>query len=248
MVATTPIRPRPTKRIAWQYDDPTPRLFTRGDCRAMMDSDVLSEGERAISLGGAIHVESADGGLAPRLFTRAEYYAMAEAGIIGYDERTQLIKGVIVAMAAMGNRHAAAIEAAPEAFLLNGIAQRGASVRSQTPIRISETLDPEPDVMILKRRDDRYAQDAPRPEDVLLIVEISDSTLNYDVDVKTPLYAAAGVPELWIMNLREDAIDSHSDPSPDGYRVTRRYRIGDTIAPLAFPDVEIEVSRLIPER
>ena len=104
--------------------------------------------------------------------------------------------------------------------------------------------------MILNRRDDRYVKDTPRPENVLLIVEISDSTLNHDVNEKLPVYAKAGVPETWIMNLREDAIDSHSDPSPDGYRVTHRYRIriGDVIAPLAFPDLEIEVSRLIPER
>ena len=247
MVATTQ-RSKPSEQTAWPYDDPKPRLFTDDDCRSMIAAGILSEDERAVLLGGSVHVENADGGIVPRLFTRVEYYAMAKAGIIGYDERLQLIEGEIVAMAPMGNRHAAAIEAAPEELLLNGIVQRGASVRSQTPIRISEALDPEPDAMVLKRRDDRYAQDAPRPEDVLLIVEISDSTLNYDVDVKIPMYAAAGIPELWIMNLREDVIDSHSDPSSEGYRATRRYQLGDVIAPLAFPDVEIEVSKLIPAR
>ena len=119
----------------------------------------------------------------------------------------------------------------------------------QNPVNLSERSDPEPDFQLLKPREDGYALATPRTDDVLLAVEVSDSTINYDVNVKIPMYAAAGVPELWIMNLREDFIDSHSDPSPDGYRTLRAATsIGDVIAPLAFPDLEIEVSRLIPGR
>ena len=102
--------------------------------------------------------------------------------------------------------------------------------------------------MLLVRREDGYALAHPRPEDVLLLVEVADSTLAYDRRVKLPLYAAAGIPESWLLNLRDDVIEAHADPSPDGYRTVRRYRAGDDIAPAAFPDLVIPVSQLIPGR
>lgn len=248
MVATTTQRSKPSEQTAWPYDDPKPRLFTDDACRSMIAAGILSEDERAISLGGVIHVENADGGFVPRLFTRKEYYAMAEADIIGYDERLQLIEGEIVVMASAGNRHIAATILLTQEFAVSGRLNGLASVSVQNPVDLTERSDPEPDSQLLKPREDGYAPATPRTVDVLLAVEVSDSTLNYDVDVKIPMYAAAGIPELWIMNLREDFIDSHSGPSPEGYRATRRYQLGDVIAPLAFPDVEIEVSRLIPAR
>ena len=247
MVATTQ-RSKPSEQTAWPYEDPTPRLFTADDCRSMIAAGIFSEDERAVSLGGSIHVENADGGFVPRLFTRDEYYAMAKAGIIGYDERLQLIEGEIVVMASAGNRHIAATILLTQEFAVSGRLNGLASVSVQNPVDLTERSDPEPDFQLLKPREDGYAPATPQTVDVLLAVEVSDSTLNYDVDVKIPMYAAAGIPELWIMNLREDFIESHSSPSPEGYQATRRYQLGEVIAPLAFPDVEIEVSRLIPAR
>ena len=112
-----------------------------------------------------------------------------------------------------------------------------------------DNSEPEPDAMLLAWREDGYAFRAPRPEDVLLLVEVSDSTLEYDRDVKMSLYAAAGVPEAWLVNLRDGldrvqyAADSGRLPSS-----TRRYAPGDTIAPQAFPDLAIPVERIIPPR
>ena len=247
MVATTQ-RSKPSEQTAWPYDDPKPRLFTADDCRSMVASGILAEDERAIPLDGVIHIENADGGFIPRLFTRKEYYAMAKVGIIAYDERLQLIEGEIVVMAPAGNRHIAATILLTQEFAVSGRLSGLVDVSVQNPVDLTERSDPEPDFQLLKPREDGYAPATPRTVDVLLAVEVSDSTLSYDVDVKIPMYAAAGIPELWIMNLREDVIDSHSDPSPEGYRATRRYQLGDVIAPLVFPAVEIEVSRLIPVR
>lgn len=247
MVAT-PKLPRPPAPSVWSYDDPALRLFTGAECRAMRDARILDEGERAVSLGGKIMVEDEFGDLRPRLFTRKEYHAMAKAEILGHWERVQLIEGVILVMSPVGSRHAAGVDNLTDEYATSGRLAGRAIVRVQNPLDVSERSEPEPDFQLLIRRDDRYAHSAPRPQDVLLAVEVSDSTLNHDVNTKLPMYAAAGVPELWIMNLREDVIDSHTDPSPDGYRTTRRYHPGDTIAPSSFPDVEIEVSRLIPER
>ena len=223
-------------------------VHRRGSPRDARRRHTLADGERAVSLGGVIHVKDVAGGFAPRLFTRDEYYAMAETGVIGYRERLQLIEGEIVIMAAAGNRHIAGTILLTDEFAVSGRLRGRASVSVQNPVDLSERSDPESDFQLLKPREDGYALATPRTDDVLLAVEVSDSTINYDVNVKIPMYAAAGVPELWIMNLREDFIDSHSDPSPDGYRTTRRYQLGDVIAPLAFPDLEIEVSRLIPAR
>lgn len=247
MVAT-PKSASPPAPSVWSFDDPKPRLFTGAECRAMRDAGILDQGERAVSIGGRIMAKDEFGDLRPRLFTRKEYHAMSEAEILGHWERVQLIEGVILVMSPVGSRHAAGVDMLNDEFSTSGRLAGRAIVRVQNPLDVSERSEPEPDFQLLIRRDDRYARRAPRPQDVLLAVEVSDSTINHDMNTKLPMYSAAGIPELWILNLREDVIDSHSDPSPEGYRTIRRYHPGDTIAPSSFPDLEIEVSRLIPER
>ena len=247
MVITATRPAKPPAPSAWAYDDPKPRLFTGAEVRAMRDAGILADGERAVSLGGQVMAKDDFGDFRPRLFTRKEYHALAKAEILGHWERVQLIEGEILVMSPVGSRHAAGVDNLNDEYSTSGKLAGRAIVRVQNPLAVWERSEPEPDFQLLVRRPARYAHSAPRPEDVLLAVEVSDSTLNHDVNEKLPMYAAAGVPETWVMNLREDAIDSHSDPSPDGYRTTRRYRIGDVIAPLAFPDLEIEVARLIPE-
>ena len=190
----------------------------------------------------------AEGDPRPRLFTNAEYHAMGDAGVLAPDERVQLVAGEIVVMSPMGSRHAAAVSWMNEAFYASGQLGGRAIVWVQCPLVIPDFSEPEPDLALLRHRDDRYALAHPRPEDMLLLVEVADSTLAYDRRVKLPLYAAAGVPESWLMNLREDVIEAHTDPSLDGYRTVQRYRAGDSIAPAAFPELVITVSQLIPVR
>ena len=118
IAATRPAKPSTPR--TWAYDDPKPRLFTGAEVRTMRDAGILSDGERAVSLGGVIHVKDVAGGFAPRLFTRDEYYAMAETGVIGYRERLQLIEGEIVIMAAAGNRHIAGTILPTDEFAVSG--------------------------------------------------------------------------------------------------------------------------------
>ena len=151
-------------------------------------------------------------------------------------------------MSPIGVRHAACVEFINYAFTPLRLAPARARIRVRGPMVIPDHSEPEPDAMLLVWREDGYAFRAPRPEDVLLLVEVSDSTLGYDRDVKMSLYAAAGVPEAWLVNLREDWIESNTQPTADGYQVTRRYALGDTIAPQAFPDLAIPVERIIPPR
>ena len=182
-----------------------------------------------------------------RLFTREEYHAMAEAGIFAPNERVELLKGEIIAMAPPGIRHSASTGRANHVFAGLSVANR-AIVSIQDPVVTSPSSEPQPDVMLLAPRDDFYDFAKPRPQDVLLLVEIADSSLQYDREVKLPYYASLEIPETWIVNLRDDRVEAHTEPSPQGYRATRIYERGDSISPTAFPDVEIAVNDIIPAR
>ena len=214
----------------------------------MRDAGIFAENEYLELIGGEILFRHPEvGGPERRPFTNAEYHALAEAEILAPYERVQLIAGDIIVMSPVGNLHATCVTLIHEELFALRQSER-ACVRTQSPLVMPDNSEPEPDAMLLVWREDRYAFRAPRPEDVLLLVEVSDSTLRYDRDVKMSLYAAAGVPEAWLVNLREDWIESNTQPSADGYQVTRRYALGDTIAPQAFPDLAIPVERIIPPR
>lgn len=182
-----------------------------------------------------------------RLFTRKEYHAMAEAGIFAPEERLELLGGEIIVMSPMGDRHSSCITRVNRVFAGLNIANQ-AIVSVQSPVVASPTSEPEPDVALLAFRDDLYDFGKPRPQDVLLLIEVSDSSLEYDRKVKLPYYASLGIPETWIANLKDDRIESCTEPSPEGYRATRIYWRGDVISPTAFPDLQIAVSDIIPAR
>ncbi len=183
-----------------------------------------------------------------RLFTRKEYHAMGKAGILGHGERVELLEGEIVAMSPVGNRHFTSVLWLTDIFSTSGRLAGRAGVIIQNPLIASPTSEPDPDLMLLKIREDRYALGKPRPQDILMLIEVSDSSLDYDRAYKLPHYAAVGVSETWIVNLQDDQVESHTEPSSEGYRASRIYRIGDTISPTAFPDIEISVNDIIPPR
>ena len=178
-----------------------------------------------------------------RRFSVKEYYLMAEAGILSPRDRVELIDGEIVQMAAIGSYHAACVDTLNRLFMET--LGRRVIVRVQNPVRLSERSEPEPDVALLRPRADAYRDAHPGPDDVMLIVEVSHSTVEYDRDVKTPLYAEAGIPELWLVNLDEDYIDGLSDPDGAGYRTRRRYARGERIAPALLPDAALDVSEIL---
>ena len=179
-----------------------------------------------------------------RKFTVAEYYRMAEVGVLEPDERVELIEGVIVAMPPLGLRHAASVDISNEV-----LAQRATGrfiLRIQNPLRLSETMELVPDVMLLRRRADYYATAHPTPADTLLVIETSDSSLAYDREVKIPIYARAGIPQTLIKNLPGDCIESFDQPGPAGYARHIIYRRGDKIRLTSLPDLELAVTDLLP--
>jgi len=173
-----------------------------------------------------------------RTFTVEEYEQLGRVGIIGEDERVELIEGQIVEMNPIGNDH---IWRVNELNLI--FARRGdVMVSVQNPLRLQRS-EPEPDLVVL--RADVPRDRPPTPEDTLLVVEVADSSLGYDRGTKAPLYARAGVPELWIVDLGGERIEAHQDPSPAGYRTVRLFVRGERLAPLFAPDLSIEIDAIL---
>ena len=141
---------------------------------------------------------------------------MAEAGVLSENDRVELVEGEVIEMSPIGSRHAACVGRLTE--LLGRLATDVAIVWVQNPVRVDDYSEPVPAVTLLRRRDDFYAQANPRPADVLLLVEVSDSTLGYDREVKVPLYARAGVPEVWLVNLPGEVIEIYARPAGGKYR------------------------------
>ncbi len=248
MATLTQPRPRLSRPIPG-FDEPRLRLFDADEYFAMRDAGILAEDEYLELIGGEILFRHPEiGGPERRPFTNAEYHALAWAEILAPDERVQLIAGDIIVMSPVGNFHAECVDWITDVFTQSGKLAGHARVRVQGPMVMPDHSEPEPGLMLLKLREGGYLSDHPRPEDVLLLVEVSDSTLEYDRDVKLSLYAAAGVPEVWIVNLRDGWIESNTRPAGDGYRATQRYAPGDTIAPQAFPDLAIPIERIVPPR
>ena len=151
-------------------------------------------------------------------FTVEQYDRMIEAGVFPPEYRAELIEGEIIEMSPVGTRHAACVDALAE--LLRERLGRSVNIRVQNPIQLNDYSEPEPDVAVLKRREDFYRHAHPTPADALLLVEVSETTLDYDRKRKLPLYARAGVPEVWIVNLTDERIETYADPSGDVYQTT----------------------------
>ena len=176
-------------------------------------------------------------------FTTEDYHRIAEAGVLGEDDRVELIDGEILDRGPIGRRHAACVDRLTER-LVGDLAGR-AIVRVQNPVLLGEHSEPQPDLALLRRRADYYAAGHPAPADILLVVEVADTSVEFDRQVKAPLYARSGLPELWIVDVDRDHVTVHRDPTSEGYATVRVLRRGDTISPLAFPDLTIAVDDIL---
>ena len=178
-----------------------------------------------------------------KLFTVYEYYQMAEAGILSENVRTELINGEIIEMSAMGVRHRAAVNRASD--LLVPLFKGQAQISVQLPVRLNDFSEPQPDICFLKPRRDFYETRHPGPRDVFMIMEISDTPLGYDRDVKLDVYAAARIPEVWIEDLGHRTLMVFRDPSRKTYRTSLTFDRGNSVSLAAFPGISIAVSDLL---
>jgi len=176
-------------------------------------------------------------------FTVDDYYRMAEAGILSSEQRVELLDGQIIVMTPIGRRHAACVDRL-NAHFARALNDR-VVIRIQNPVRLDEHSEPEPDVALLKPREDFYAEKEPSAEDALLIIEVADTSLDKDQQVKLPLYARADVPEVWIVDLATMDVHVHREPADGKYQRVCTVRGADRISPAAFEDVQFHVDELI---
>ena len=172
---------------------------------------------------------------------------MGRAGILQEDERVELLGGEIIVMAAIGNRHAACVLRLTNTFTAARL-ERRALVQVQNPVAADPYSEPQPDLMLLAHRDDYYDFGHPGPAEVLLLVEVAASSLDYDRHTKVPFYATREIREVWIVDLEHDRIEAYIEPEGGRYRSQRRYVPGETITPSALPDLTVAVAALIPGR
>jgi len=182
--------------------------------------------------------------LTRRRFSVDEYERMGEAGILGEDDRVELLDGEIVEMTPIGSRHAATVNRLNALFAgrLGNLAQIGI----QNPIRLDDLSEPQPDLVLLRPRSDFYAASLPTPEDILLLVEVADSSLRVDRQVKIPLYARAGIVEIWLIDLEQSRALVHRDPSEEGYGVVTEVQPDESLATLAFPEEAFTLKDMLP--
>lgn len=179
-----------------------------------------------------------------RLLTIDEYHQMVAAGILSEDERVELIRGEMIEMTPIGNRHAGCVRWLNRCFNSRLASRVVVDVRDPVSLEDQQS-EPQPDIVLLRHQEDCYRAQAPTPEDVLLVVEVADSSLAYDRDVKIPLYAEAGIPEAWLVAFASDSVFAYRRPSPTGYQEVRQYRRGDEISPEAFPDERFTVDEIL---
>ena|SRR5215813_5025163 len=178
-----------------------------------------------------------------KLFTVADYYRMAEAGILKPEDRVELIDGEIIEMSPIGDRHAGCVNRATRLFI-SALGNR-VVVSVQNPLQLNNYTEPEPDIVLLKPRTDDYASKKAMAEDAILVLEVAETTLRYDRDVKLPRYAAAGVPEVWIENVKREVLLVYRYPSGGAYATALEVRRGESISPAALPDVIFAVEQLL---
>lgn len=177
-----------------------------------------------------------------RLINVEEYYSMAAAGILTEKDRVELIHGEILEMSPIGSKHASVVMRMND--VLKELIGKAAIINIQNPIRINDLNEPEPDVTLLKHKDDYYADRHPEPKDVEIIMEVSDSTYDYDKEIKLPLYASAGLPEYWIININKREIEIYKKPSGNGYKKMEIFNHDDEIT-LIFCKKSIKVEALM---
>jgi Uma2 family endonuclease len=175
--------------------------------------------------------------------TVAQYHRMAEAGVLAPDARVELLEGEVVEMAPIGTRHAAAVKRLNQ--LLSAAAGTAAVVAVQDPLHLDAQSEPQPDLMLLRPRADFYASAHPGPADVLLLVEVADTTSRYDREVKVPLYAEHGVPEVWVIDLEQNLVHLLRQPAQGRYTEVQVTARPGLVQPQALPALRIDLGPLL---
>lgn len=173
-----------------------------------------------------------------------EYLRMGEAGVFAPEARLELIEGEIVEMAPIGSPHAGRVKRLTQLFVQSTGGRAVVSV--QDPLVISDRSVPQPDLALLKPRADYYSDSHPNASDVLLVVEVADTTLAFDLGTKVPLYARCGIAEVWVVDVNGRVVHVFREPGAAGYQISFSAAAGQSVACVAVPEVVVEVRELFP--
>ena len=176
-------------------------------------------------------------------FTVKDFYRMAEVGILSQHDHVELLDGEIVDMTPIGSRHAACVNRL-NSLLADLLGQR-AIVSVQNPIDLGPDSEPQPDLAVLRPRADFYGEAHPGPEDILMVIEVADTSADFDRTVKLPLYARAGIREAWVVDLGSESVEVHQGPAERGYQSVEALRRGQRLVPQAFPDLALAVADVL---
>ncbi|MCJ8281139.1 MAG: Uma2 family endonuclease [Rivularia sp. ALOHA_DT_140] len=180
-----------------------------------------------------------------RKFTVEQFHKMAESGILNEDDRVELIRGEIIEMAAIGLKHAACVNRLSN-FLAWKLGSR-VITSVQNPVELDDNSEPQPDVALLKSREDFYSSARPQPKDVYLIIEVADSTIKYDREVKIPLYAEEGVVEVWLVDINDECVEVYREPVNGVYQKVEKFARGESLVIQVLDDVSISFDEIFGE-
>jgi Uma2 family endonuclease len=169
---------------------------------------------------------------------------MVDVGVLRPEDRVELIRGEILQMSPIGPRHQAAVNGATR--LMVRLAGDDAIVQPQGTVKLDQFSAPQPDFALLRPRDDFYKDKHPGPSDILLIIEVADSSLEYDTTVKVEFYAIMGIREYWVADLPNNRLLAYTDPIGDSYRTVREFSRGETLAPQLLPGCAVKLDVLLP--
>jgi Uma2 family endonuclease len=167
---------------------------------------------------------------------------MAEAGVLTESDHVELIEGEIIEMSPIGSRHAACVRKLGN--LLTRMLAQIAIVSIQNPVRLNDYSEPEPDIALLKQKDDFYAQSHPTPEDIYVVIEVADTSVEYDRSIKMPLYGRAGIAETWIVDLNKEVIEVYTESLNNTYQKAQVLRRGDELLSQTIQGLRMKVDDL----
>ena len=176
-------------------------------------------------------------------FTISQYHQMSEAGILSENDKVELINGEIIEMSPIGRRHTACVNRLNSVF--SQLLGKKVIVAVQNPILLNNLSEPEPDIALLKPRADFYESGHPQPQDIFLLIEVADSSIEYDRDVKIPLYASSGITEVWLVDIYQQVITVYRYPTEHDYRDIQTLSRGEKLSISAFPENNLFVDDIL---
>ena len=179
-----------------------------------------------------------------RKFTVDEYHTMIQSGILHEDDRVELLEGEIVEMSPISSKHAGCLKRLVEFFSIL-LVHKKAHLGVQDPVSISKTSEPQPDLSLLKYRKMAYSDRHPRPDEIYLLIEISESSRSTDREIKLPLYAKEKIREVWLVDLINEVVERYLEPKGGAYQRIEKYVSGQEISPQAFPDFRLAVKDIL---